>query len=122
MRTAFAKFGTILPLVAALAACATTSTTKAPTAPVATAAVTTYGHVDVSRRPPGDADGYRPPVKVGVMLPLSGGLAVAAAPVRDGFMAGYYNERRRRPEVRFYDSSAGANTAYAKAVADGVDY
>ncbi|PNS09271.1 penicillin-binding protein activator [Solilutibacter silvestris] len=122
MRTAFAKFGMILPLAAALAACATTSTTKAPTAPVATAAATTQGHVDVSQRPPGDADGYRPPLKVGVLLPLSGNLAVAAAPVRDGFMAGYYNERRRRPEIRFYDSSAGANVAYGKALADGADY
>lgn len=122
MRTALAKFGVILPLAAALAACATTSTSHAPTAPVASAVPVAYGHVDVSRRPPGDADGYRPPLKVGVLLPLSGGLAVAAAPVRDGFMAGYYNERRRRPEVRFYDSSIGANAAYAKAVADGADY
>lgn len=122
MRTAFAKFGVILPLVAALAACATTSTSKAPIAPAASAVPVAYGHVDVSRRPPGDADGYRPPLKVGVLLPLSGGLAVAATPVRDGFMAGYYNERRRRPEVHFYDSSIGANAAYAKAVADGADY
>ena len=121
MRTAFAKFGVILPLVATLAACTTTAT-KAPTAPVAAAVPTSYGHIDVSRRPPGDADGYRPPLKVGVLLPLSGSLAVAAAPVRDGFMAGYYNERRRRPEVRFYDSSIGANAAYAKAMADGADY
>ncbi len=121
MRNAFAKSGVILSLVAALAACATTAT-KAPVAPAAASVPVAYGHVDVSHRPPGDADGYRPPLKVGVLLPLSGGLAVAAAPVRDGYMAGYYNERRRRPEVHFYDSSIGANAAYAKAVADGVDY
>jgi len=122
MRTAFAKSGVILPLVAALAACATTGTGNAPPPPVAVAP-SAYGHVDVSRRPPGDADGYRPPAKVGVLLPVTGGLAVAAAPVRDGFMAGYYNERRRRPELRFYDPSAGGvAAAYDKAVADGVDY
>ena len=121
MRIAFTKSGVILPLVAALAACATTAT-KAPVAPAASTVPVAYGHVDVSRRPPGDADGYRPPLKVGVLLPLSGSLAIAAAPVRDGFMAGYYNERRRRPEVRFYDSSTGTNAAYAKAISDGADY
>lgn len=121
MRNVLAKSGVILPLVAALAACATSGTGKAPP-PSAAVAPSVYGHVDVSHRPPGDADGYRPPLKVGVLLPITSGLAVAAAPVRDGFMAGYYNERRRRPELHFYDSSAGANAAYAKAVADGVDY
>lgn len=122
MRTAFAKFGVILPLVAALAACATTSTTQAPAPAAAKVVPATYGHIDVSQRPPGDADGYRPPQKVAVLLPLTGGIAVAAAPVRDGFMAAYYNERRRRPDIRFYDSSAGTTAAYAKAVADGADY
>ena len=51
---------------------------------------------DAGNRPPADSDGYRPPVKLAVLLPLSGNLATAAAPVRDGLLAGYYGERRRR--------------------------
>jgi outer membrane PBP1 activator LpoA protein len=76
-------------------------------------------------RPPADRDGYRPPVKLAVLLPLSGNLAAAARPVRDGFLAGYYGESRRRPEVKFYDTaggSAGAIAAYDRAVADGNDF
>ena len=63
-------------------------------------------------RPPADSDGYRPPVKLAVLLPLSGSLAPAAAPVRDGFLTGYYGESRRRPEVTFYDT-AGSADAFA---------
>jgi hypothetical protein len=76
-------------------------------------------------RPPADRDGYRPPVKLAVLLPLSGNLAAAARPVRDGFLAGYYGESRRRPEVKFYDtagSTAGALSAYDRAVGDGNDF
>ncbi|WP_240318557.1 penicillin-binding protein activator [Lysobacter sp. TY2-98] len=76
-------------------------------------------------RPPAERDGYRPPVKLAVLLPLSGSLSVAARPVRDGFLAGYYGETRRRPEVRFYDtagSAAGAMSAYDRATADGNDF
>ena len=73
-------------------------------------------------RPAADRDGYRPPLKVGVLLPLSGGQSAAAASVRDGFLAGYYGERRRRPEVRFYDTAAGASAAYARAAAEGNDF
>jgi outer membrane PBP1 activator LpoA protein len=76
-------------------------------------------------RPPADSDGYRPPVKLAVLLPLSGDLSRAAVPVRDGLLAGYYGEQRRRPEIRFYDTigtAAGAITAYGNAVADGADY
>src|SRR3569623_1504638 len=43
-------------------------------------------------RPPADSDGYRPPVKLAVLLPLSGDLSKAAIPVRDGLLAGYYGE------------------------------
>jgi len=77
------------------------------------------------KRPPADRDGYRPPVKLAVLLPLSGSLAPAAAPVRDGFLTGYYGESRARPEVAFYDTAgtpAGAVAAYGKAVADGNDF
>ncbi|HSD17044.1 MAG TPA: penicillin-binding protein activator [Thermomonas sp.] len=73
-------------------------------------------------RPAADRDGYRPPMKVGVLLPLSGGQSAAAASVRDGFLAGYYGERRRRPELRFYDTAAGASAAYARATAEGNDF
>ena len=73
-------------------------------------------------RPAADRDGYRPPLKVGVLLPLSGGQSAAATSVRDGFLAGYYGERRRRPDVRFYDTAAGASAAYARAAAEGNDF
>ena len=58
-------------------------------------------HFDAGNRPAADADGYRPPMKLAVLLPLSGNLATAAAPVRDGLLAGYYGERRRRPGIQF---------------------
>ncbi len=80
---------------------------------------------DTSKRPPAERDGYRPPVKLGVLLPITGNLATVAAPVRDGLLAGYYAETRRRPEVQFFDTAgtpAGANAAYDKAVSAGVDY
>jgi hypothetical protein len=55
-------------------------------------------------RAPAEADGYRPPERLAMLLPLSGEAARAAAPVRDGFLAGYYGENRRRPEISFYDT------------------
>jgi outer membrane PBP1 activator LpoA protein len=64
-------------------------------------------------------------MKLGVLLPLSGSLSTAAGPVRDGLLAGYYAEQRRRPEIVFYDTAGtagGAVAAYDKAVAAGVDY
>ena len=77
------------------------------------------------QRPPGASDGYRPPRRLAVLLPLSGQLATAAAPVRDGLLAGYYGENRQRPEVVFYDTAgtpAGAVAAYARAVSEGSDF
>lgn len=73
-------------------------------------------------RAPAAADGYRPPNKVAVLLPLSGNLSGAAKPVRDGFLAGYYAQTRQRPSIDFYDSTGSAVSAYQKAVADGADY
>ncbi|MFP7724088.1 penicillin-binding protein activator [Lysobacter sp. D1-1-M9] len=76
-------------------------------------------------RPPADTDGYRPPVMLGVLLPLSGDMSAAAAPVRDGLLAGYYGEQRRRPEVTFYDTQGtpgGAVAAYDQASAEGNDF
>ena len=77
---------------------------------------------DASHRPPAESDGYRPPVKLAVLLPLTGDLSTAAAPVRDGFLAGYYGETRRRPELVFYDTAEGGAAAYDRAVADGSDF
>lgn len=75
---------------------------------------------DAAARMPAAADGYEPPTSIGFLLPLSGQLARAAAPVRDGFLAGYYAETRPRPAIRFYDTvAAGAVAAYGRAVADG---
>lgn len=81
--------------------------------------------VDTSNRAPADADGYRPPARLAVLLPLSGPLATAAAPVRDGLLTGYYGEHRRRPSIDFYDTTgtpAGALAAYDRAVAAGADF
>ncbi|KRG76029.1 lppc lipoprotein [Stenotrophomonas ginsengisoli] len=80
---------------------------------------------DFSQRAAAERDGYRPPAHIAVLLPLSGQLATAAGPVRDGLLAGYYAEHRRRPELQFIDTAgtaAGALSAYDKAVAAGADY
>ena len=80
---------------------------------------------DLNDRPAADRDGYRPPVMLAVLLPLSGQLATASAPVRDGLLAGYYGENRRRPEITFYDTAGtpvGAIDAYGKAAAAGADF
>ncbi|MFT4179226.1 MAG: penicillin-binding protein activator [Thermomonas sp.] len=80
----------------------------------------TFGAAD---RPAADRDGYRPPLKIGVLLPLSGSQAAAATAVRDGLLAGYYGERRRRPELRFHDTATlGTRAAYARAVSEGSDF
>ena len=71
--------------------------------------------------PPAEADGYRPPERLAVLLPLSGPLAAAGQSVRDGLMAAYYAETRRRPQVRFYDTagSDGVARALMQARTDG---
>jgi outer membrane PBP1 activator LpoA protein len=82
-------------------------------------------HFDAGNRPPADSDGYRPPVKLAVLLPMSGALAVPATPVRDGLLAGYYGETRRRPDISFYDTAGttgGALAAYDMAAAEGNDF
>jgi len=108
-----------------LAGCASVQVSgPAPTQPEAAPEPARNGHwqFDGLQRPPAERDGYRPPVKLAVLLPLSGDLATAAAPVRDGLLAGYYGERRRRPDLQFYDTSAGgAIAAYQRAVAEGAD-
>ena len=72
--------------------------------------------------PPAEEDGYRPPARLAVLLPLSGPLGAAGASVRDGFLSAYYAETRSRPVVRFYDSAGtavGAQAALAKATSEG---
>ncbi|MGH8030287.1 MAG: penicillin-binding protein activator [Arenimonas sp.] len=72
--------------------------------------------------PPADPDGYRPPARLAVLLPSSGNLATAGSSVRDGLLAAYYGETRRRPVISFYDTAgtpAGALAALDKAVAEG---
>lgn len=72
--------------------------------------------------PPADSDGYRPPLQLAVLLPSTGSLAGAGAGVRDGILAAYYAETRRRPNIKFYDTNgtaAGAQSAAAQANADG---
>lgn len=120
---------TLLPLLLALcvAACTTTTVRTAPVAQVPqavpdTQAQTGIWQFDAGDRPPAAADGYRPPVKLAVLLPLTGSLSTAAVPVRDGLLAGYYAEQRQRPDLRFYDTAGGAVAAYDRAVADGADY
>ena len=81
--------------------------------------------IEMGERPPAERDGYRPPMRLAVLLPLSGGMATAAAPVRDGFLTGYHGENRRRPEVAFFDTHGtvgGALSAYDQAVAAGHDF
>ncbi|MDO4708415.1 MAG: penicillin-binding protein activator [Pseudomonadota bacterium] len=77
---------------------------------------------ELGQRAAAAADGYRPPNALAVLLPLTGAMANAAKPVRDGLMAAYHAERRTRPPVRFYDTSAGVMAAYQRAVAEGADY
>lgn len=71
--------------------------------------------------PPAEHDGYRPPERLAALLPLSGPLAAAGQSVRDGLLAGYYGESRRRPELRFYDTggAGGVRGALDQAQADG---
>jgi len=118
-------------LSAATAACSTVQITPVATTPVSETPVeqeveqrATRWHFDAGQRPPAEADGYRPPIKLAVLLPMTGTLATAAAPVRDGLLAGYYGEQRRRPELVFYDTlgtAAGAGAAYSRATAEGAD-
>ncbi|MEF3083795.1 penicillin-binding protein activator [Luteimonas sp. SMYT11W] len=113
-------------LVAALASCATVQTTGSagPVAAPSEAPAAPGRWTFDDTRPAAERDGYRPPRKLAVLLPMSGALATAAAPVRDGLLAGYYGERRERPELAFYDTAgtaAGTANAYSRAIAEGAD-
>ena len=104
----------------AMAGCATVRVTEAPrpadpqgvpVAPVAPPVDDGRWTFDKASRMPTAPDGYAPPTSIGFRLPLSGQLARAAAPVRDGFLAGYYAETRPRPDIRFYDTASGGAVA-----------
>jgi outer membrane PBP1 activator LpoA protein len=109
--------------LAALAACSTTRVIEGPTTHVPTGdlpAPVRSDRANTDAFPPG-ADGYRPPARLAVLLPMSGNLAGAGQSVRDGFLAAYYGETRQRPQLKFYDSqgtAAGAQAALGKALAD----
>lgn len=64
------------------------------------------------------------PKQIALLLPMQGKLAEAGEAVRDGFFAAYFQalgNGRHTPEVRQYDSSGDAITAYQQAIADGAD-
>ena len=71
-------------------------------------------------------EGYRATRRIAVLLPTGGSLKAVAQPIRDGFLAGYFNDQNpQRPEIRSYDSGdtpQQAVAAYQQAVADGADH
>ncbi|MEZ5465804.1 MAG: penicillin-binding protein activator [Lysobacteraceae bacterium] len=72
--------------------------------------------------PPAEADGWRPPFQIALLLPEAGGFAAAAGAVRDGFFAANFAEQRRQPAIRVYDSGnspESSRAAYDQAVRDG---
>ena len=77
----------------------------------------------MNAREPIEPDGYSPPTHIAVLLPLTGKLAAAAMPVRDGLLASYYAHGQQRPNIVFFDTMStpeGALSAYAHAVDAGV--
>jgi outer membrane PBP1 activator LpoA protein len=116
----------LLPLACLLAlllsSCATVKVVEAPVThgPPPEQLGSRGDRANTAAFPPGE-DGYRPPARLAVLLPMSGALAPAGQSVRDGFLAAYYAETRNRPAIKFYDSAgtgAGAQSALAKAIAD----
>jgi outer membrane PBP1 activator LpoA protein len=121
----FVRFACLCAALAALAACSTVRVVEerpgshAPTGELP--APVRSDRANTGDFPPGE-DGYRPPARLAVLLPMSGSLAPAGQSVRDGFLAAYYAETRTRPVLKFYDSQgtgAGAQAALSKALADG---
>lgn len=75
-------------------------------------------------RPPAAIDGYHPPRRMAVLLPLSGERAAAGRAVRDGLLAGFHGETRQRPTLVFLDTGGtpeGARQARDRALAEGAD-
>lgn len=116
----------LLPLACLLAlllsSCATVKVVEAPVnhGPPPAQVGTRGDRANTAAFPPGD-NGYRPPARLAVLLPMSGTLASAGQSVRDGFLSAYYAETRSRPVLKFYDSAgtgAGAQAAMSRAIAD----
>ncbi|WP_238345746.1 penicillin-binding protein activator [Luteimonas saliphila] len=112
-------------MLATLAGCASVQVQRPATGPdeIAQPTLNTHWRFDPARDPAA-RDGYRPPRKLAVLLPMTGQLATAAGPVRDGLLAGYYAERRDKPELAFYDTAGTASGAVAardRAIAEGAD-
>jgi hypothetical protein len=63
------------------------------------------------------------PKKIGLLLPVSGKLALAGNTIRDGFFAAYFNQGSDyRPEIIIYDTAVDPiNAVYDKAINDGVE-
>ncbi|MEO8671505.1 MAG: penicillin-binding protein activator [Tahibacter sp.] len=72
-------------------------------------------------------EGYTASRRIALLLPAAGALKTAAAAIRDGFLAAYFNDRSdgvQRGEVKTYDSGTSpedALNAYKRAVAEGAD-
>lgn len=65
------------------------------------------------------------PRQVALLLPLSGSNAAAGRAVQNGFFAAYFansTELASEQQVRVYDSTAGALSAYQQAVTDGAEF
>src|SRR5690606_4103651 len=105
------------------AGCSTVQVTRPAAPPPSEPDAVATGHwqFDAGDRPPAERDGYRSPCKLAVRLPITGSLATASGPVRDGLLAGYYGEQRRSPDLEFdgtMGTAWGAVEAYRQAVAD----
>lgn len=72
-----------------------------------------------------ESEGYMPPQRVALLLPLNAQLAGVANAIRDGFLAAWFTDAPdRRPELRILDAgmtTEEALAAYDKAVAEGAD-
>lgn len=67
---------------------------------------------------------YKKATHLAVLLPTSGPFAEAAAALRDGMLAAYYNTPpERRPRLHFYDSSNASDTwpLYQQAIDEGAE-
>jgi outer membrane PBP1 activator LpoA protein len=69
----------------------------------------------------------QPPAQIALLLPLHGKLAEAAAAIRDGILAAYYDtpDTSMQPRLQLYDTgdtAATALAAYQQAVLDGAQF
>ncbi len=62
------------------------------------------------------------PKNIAVLLPLSGPRASLAYPVKQGIISNYMANPNSNVAVNFFDTAAGAETAYQRAVSAGADF